>query len=391
MPNKYLIVGGVAGGASTAARLRRLGEEDEIIMFERGPHVSFSNCCLPYYLSGTVEHVENLVLMNPEKFKKQYNIDARVNNEVVGIDRAKKEVEVKDLVTGGTYRESYDKLVLSPGARPVVPPIPGIEKAHIFTIRNVVDIDNLHRAIQEIETTCITMVAGGITGVGIWFTIALLNPAATSVLIHNYVFGWATEWVFFLIEIISLFIYAYTFGRLDKKTHLVMGWIYFGAAWMSLFIINGIIDFMLTPGAWLENHNFWSGFFNPTFWPALFFRTFLALIIAGLFGLLTSTRIQEEALRKNMVRHCALYLVIPFLLLLGSAWWYKAALPPELQTMIFQTMPEMKPFVTGFIYFSVLLMAGGLLMAELILEGTSASADLAPFRVERFEGWLANG
>ncbi len=209
----------------------------------------------------------------------------------------------------------------------------------------------------------VTMVAGSMTGVGIWFTIALLNPAATSILIHNYVFGWATEWVFFLIEIISLFIYAYTFGRLDKKTHLIMGWIYFGAAWMSLFIINGIIDFMLTPGAWLENHNFWSGFFNPTFWPALFFRTFLALIIAGLFGLLTSTRIHEEALRKNMVRHCALYLVIPFLLLLGSAWWYRAALPPELQTMIFETMPEMKPFATGFVYFSVLLMAGGLLMA----------------------------
>ena len=209
----------------------------------------------------------------------------------------------------------------------------------------------------------VTMVAGSMTGVGIWFTIALLNPAATSILIHNYVFGWATEWVFFLIEIISLFIYAYTFGRLDRKTHLLMGWIYFGAAWMSLFIINGIIDFMLTPGTWLENHNFWSGFFNPTFWPALFFRTFLALIIAGLFGLLTSTRIQDDNLRHGMVRHCALYLVIPFVLLLGSAWWYREALPPELRTMIFQTMPEMQPFVTGFIYFSVLLLAGGLLMA----------------------------
>ena len=208
----------------------------------------------------------------------------------------------------------------------------------------------------------VTMVAGSMTGVGIWFTIALLNPAATSVLIHNYVFGWATEWVFFLIEIISLFIYAYTFGRLDRRTHLFMGWIYFFAAWMSLFIINGIIDFMLTPGSWLENHNFWSGFFNPTFWPALFFRTFMALLIAGLFGLLTATRIKDDELRNNLVRHCALYLLIPVILLLGSAWWYRAALPPELQTMIFQVMPEMKPFINGFMYFSPLFIIGGLVM-----------------------------
>jgi hypothetical protein len=209
----------------------------------------------------------------------------------------------------------------------------------------------------------VTMVAGSMTGVGIWFTIALLNPGATSILIHNYVFGWATEWVFFLIEIISLFIYAYTFGRLDRKTHLIMGWIYFGAAWMSLFIINGIIDFMLTPGSWLENHNFWSGFFNPTFWPALFFRTFIALLIAGLFGLMTATRLKDKDLRHKLVRHCALYLLIPLVLLLASAYWYKAALPPELRTLIFQVMPEMKPFITGFIYLSPVLMAGGLLMA----------------------------
>ena len=209
----------------------------------------------------------------------------------------------------------------------------------------------------------ITMVAGSMTGVGIWFTIALLNPGATSVLIHNFVFGWAIEWVFFLIEIISLFIYAYTFGRMDRRTHLLMGWIYFGAAWMSLFIINGIIDFMLTPGAWLQNHNFWSGFFNPTFWPALFFRTSLALMFAGLFGLLTATRIRDLELRPRMVRWCALYLLIPFAILMGAAWWYRAALPPELRTLIFQTTPELKPFITGFVWISPILMAGGLILA----------------------------
>lgn len=209
----------------------------------------------------------------------------------------------------------------------------------------------------------LTMVMGSMTGVGIWFTIALLNPSATSILIHNFIFAWAIEWVFFLIEIVSLFIYAYTFGRLDRRTHLVMGWIYFGAAWMSLFLINGIIDFMLTPGRWVQNHNFWSGFFNPTFWPALFFRTFFALVIAGLFGLLTATWIKQTQLRHNLVRYCALYLLVPFGLFLGSAWWYKAALPPELHDLIFQVMPEMKPYINGFLSISPILVLGGLLMA----------------------------
>lgn len=109
---KILIIGGVAGGASAAARLRRHSEEDKIIMFEKGPHVSFSNCCLPYHLSGVVETSEKLVLMSPEKFSKQYKIEARVNSEVTKINREKKEIIVKNLVTGEEYTESYDKLIL---------------------------------------------------------------------------------------------------------------------------------------------------------------------------------------------------------------------------------------------------------------------------------------
>lgn len=165
MSKKYLVVGGVAGGASTAARLRRLSEEDEIVVFEKGPHVSFSNCCLPYFLGGVVKKSEDLVLMSPEKFAKQYNIDARVNHEVVSIDRTKNEVEVKNLVTGESYRENYDKLVLSPGARPIVPPIPGIEKANIFTVRNVVDITKLQDSIDEIKPSRITVIGGGFIGI----------------------------------------------------------------------------------------------------------------------------------------------------------------------------------------------------------------------------------
>ncbi|RKY09936.1 MAG: pyridine nucleotide-disulfide oxidoreductase [Planctomycetota bacterium] len=165
MSKKYLIIGGVAGGASTAARLRRLSEDDQIIMFEKGPHVSFSNCCLPYHLSGMIANAETLVLMSPEKFMSQYNIEARVNNEVTSINRANKEVEVKNSITGENYKESYDKLILSPGAKAIVPPIPGINKNNIFTIRNVTDIDKLNQFIKKNNPSRITVIGGGFIGI----------------------------------------------------------------------------------------------------------------------------------------------------------------------------------------------------------------------------------
>ncbi|MCD2500806.1 FAD-dependent oxidoreductase [Clostridium sp. NSJ-145] len=165
MNKKILIVGGVAGGASAAARLRRNSEKDKIIMFEKGSHVSFSNCALPYHLSGTIEAPNRLVLMSPEKFKAQYNIEARVNSEVVSIDRQNKEIEVKNILTGEVYREKYDKLILSPGARPIVPNIPGIENVNVFTIRNVIDIDKLNRFIKEIEVKDVAVIGGGYIGV----------------------------------------------------------------------------------------------------------------------------------------------------------------------------------------------------------------------------------
>lgn len=165
MKKKILIVGGVAGGASTAARLRRLSEEDEIIMFEKGPHVSFSNCALPYHLSGLIDEANRLVLMSPEKFLVQYNIKARVNNEVLSINKEEKFVTVINLLTGETYKESYDKLVLSPGAKPIVPNIPGIEEVNIFTIRNVVDIDKLNKYIKSVDTKDIAVIGGGFIGV----------------------------------------------------------------------------------------------------------------------------------------------------------------------------------------------------------------------------------
>jgi len=167
MTRKMLVVGGVAGGASAAARLRRLSEDDQIIMFEKGVHVSFSNCCLPYHLSGAIPDAEDLVLLHPENFASQYNIDARVNHEVLSINRKTNELTVRDLTKNELYTESYDKLILSPGAKPIVPPIPGMDKVNIFTIRNVVDIDKLNQSVKSCKFAQISVIGGGFIGVEI--------------------------------------------------------------------------------------------------------------------------------------------------------------------------------------------------------------------------------
>ncbi|WP_320164938.1 FAD-dependent oxidoreductase [uncultured Trichococcus sp.] len=166
MKKRILIVGGVAGGASVAARVRRIDGDADVIMFDKGPHVSFSNCALPYHLSGIVENSQDLVLMSPEKFKKQYNIEARVNSEVVRIDRDSKKITVRDLTNGEDYEEAYDKLVLSPGASPILPRnIDGIDRQHVFTVRNVVDIERISKYIQKQDIQDVAVVGGGFIGV----------------------------------------------------------------------------------------------------------------------------------------------------------------------------------------------------------------------------------
>lgn len=209
----------------------------------------------------------------------------------------------------------------------------------------------------------LTMVFGGLTGVGIWWTIALLNPAATSSLIHTFVFGWAAEWVFFFTEIVALFIYFYTFGKMERQKHLLIGWIYFFSAWMSLFLINGIIAYMLTPGAWLENQYFWSGFFNPTFWPALVFRTGLSLVLCGVFGFVTAAFVKDAALRQNLMRTCALWVALPFLLMLAGGWWYIGALPEPIHEFIFNKSPEMDTYLHTLAWVIPVLFGLSMLMA----------------------------
>ncbi|MFW5992147.1 MAG: FAD-dependent oxidoreductase [Halanaerobiaceae bacterium] len=165
MSRRILVVGGVAGGASAAARARRLDESAEVIMFERGPHVSFSNCSLPFYLSGIVENSDDLVMITPEEFKNKYNIEARTRNEVTEIKRDEKKVVVKDLETGEEYEEEYDKLVLSPGANPICPDsIEGINRNNVFTIRNVQDIRKLNNYIEENNINDVAVIGAGFIG-----------------------------------------------------------------------------------------------------------------------------------------------------------------------------------------------------------------------------------
>lgn len=165
MGKKILIIGGVAGGASVAARARRLDEFAEIIMFEKGPHVSFSNCSLPFYLSGMVKESEDLVLMDPETFLSQYNIQARVNHEVTKINRENKRVSVKNLLTGKEYEEDYDELVISTGANPIVPNIEGAQDSHVFIVRNVVDIEKLGQFLKNPGIRDVAVIGGGFIGV----------------------------------------------------------------------------------------------------------------------------------------------------------------------------------------------------------------------------------
>ncbi|RME27202.1 MAG: hypothetical protein D6800_05370, partial [Candidatus Zixiibacteriota bacterium] len=185
-----------------------------------------------------------------------------------------------------------------------------------------------------------TVVMGAVTGVGIWVIIGLLNPAATEVLIHNFVWGWATEWTFFVIEITAAILYYYGWRRMSAKSHLALGWIYFAAAWLSLVIINGIIDFMLTPGDWLTTGSFWDGFFNPTYWPALVFRTGICVMLAGLYAMLIASKYEAGDFKAKLVRYNAAWGLVGLVILLPSFYWYWHAVPQDLM----QTAREMMTF-----------------------------------------------
>jgi NADPH-dependent 2,4-dienoyl-CoA reductase/sulfur reductase-like enzyme/peroxiredoxin family protein/rhodanese-related sulfurtransferase/TusA-related sulfurtransferase len=161
---KYVIIGGVAGGATTAARLRRIDEKCSIVMLERGEYISYANCGLPYYIGGEIKDRDNLFVQTPATFGKRFNIDVRNFSEAVAINVAEKTVTVKNLVSGEKYEEPYDKLVLSPGAEPVRPPLPGINMEGIFTMRNVPDTDRIMNYISQKNPRHAVVVGAGFIG-----------------------------------------------------------------------------------------------------------------------------------------------------------------------------------------------------------------------------------
>ena len=184
---KVVIVGGVAGGASTAARLRRMNEQAEIVMFERGPNISFANCGLPYQIGEVIKDRDKLIVVTPESLKAMLNIDSRENSEVVSIDREKKIVTVRDLLQNRTYEEGYDKLVLSPGATPIIPPLQGLDLPSVFTLRNLRDMDKIKAYIDEKKPSRAVVVGGGFIGLEIAENLQHRNIQVTLIELLNQV------------------------------------------------------------------------------------------------------------------------------------------------------------------------------------------------------------
>ncbi|MDR3736578.1 MAG: cytochrome ubiquinol oxidase subunit I [Acidobacteriaceae bacterium] len=191
----------------------------------------------------------------------------------------------------------------------------------------------------------LTGVFGTVSGVGIWFAIGLTHPEATSTLIHNFVFGWAIEWVFFLVELTTIAVYYYTWDRIPEKLHLKVGWVYAVSSVCTLVIINGILTFMLTPGnTWLnvagtghEASKFWNAFFNPTYWPSLLMRTLVCITLAGVWALITGSLIdgdKQAAFKASYLRWTTRWLVPSFVLMPLSLIWFLHMVPESQRALL---------------------------------------------------------
>lgn len=161
---RLIIVGGVAGGASAAARARRLCEDCHIIIFERGPHVSFANCGLPYFVGGEIAEYDSLLVQTPDSLKARFNLDVRIKTEVIRIDRAVRRIRVREVTTGCEYEEAYDALILSTGASPLKPPLPGIERPHHFVVRDIPDVEHIMAWSKDCQRCRAVVVGGGYIG-----------------------------------------------------------------------------------------------------------------------------------------------------------------------------------------------------------------------------------
>ena len=189
MKLKVVIVGGVAGGASAAARLRRVNEDAEIILFEKGEYISFANCGLPYYIGEVIQEKDKLVVQTPEAMKKRFNIDVRINSEVTKIFPDKKEVEVFNSKDGTTYTETYDKLILSPGAEPIRPPLPGIDSDRVFTLRNIPDTYKIKDFVDSMQPKRAVVVGAGFIGLEVAENLHARGVKVTVVELAEHVIG----------------------------------------------------------------------------------------------------------------------------------------------------------------------------------------------------------
>ena len=187
---KIVVVGGVGGGASAAARARRLDEFADITMFEKGPDVSFSNCSLPYHLSGLIPDADSIIMKTPEQLRKQYNIKAEVNSEVVDVYPAKKSVTVRNTQTNETKSVRYDQLILSPGAKPIMPKsIQGIDCENVFSVRNVVDIKQIQAYLTDHDVTDVAVIGGGFIGLEVCENLAQTGKKISLIEAASHVLG----------------------------------------------------------------------------------------------------------------------------------------------------------------------------------------------------------
>jgi len=208
-----------------------------------------------------------------------------------------------------------------------------VETQHAYNKRDRAYLDYLHGHARFF--ILLTVVFGAITGVGIWWTIGLASPLATEILIRTFVFGWATEWVFFIVEIIAAFLFYYLWGRLKPRLHVTIGWIYAVAAWISLVLITGITAFMLHPGNWIETNDFWVGFFNPQFVPQTVARTGGALLLSSLYVYLHAALVLRDTRLRDLVgsRSARPAMLGAAMITLGGIGWY-VFLPASAQAVL---------------------------------------------------------
>jgi hypothetical protein len=183
-------------------------------------------------------------------------------------------------------------------------------------------------------------VFGSLSGVGIWYAATVANPRGISGLIHNYVWGWATEWVFFIIEVTGIFIYYYTLNKVDRRTHLKIGWIFAVTSWITMVIITGILSFMLSPGRWPETGGFFDGFFNKTYWPQLFLRTTVMFGISAAYAVAVATRLTNDETKRLVIKTASQWGFAGLLIASGALFWYLQALPEASRRLFGMIVPE---------------------------------------------------